>query len=99
MPFTCEIKLDRNQLQHGVLTFDSWIAEPWGRYAPKGTAFARVHDDWGKCVLELCGPGALTSKADLKPGDVIPPDTVVACYLTDGEEIIYDRPVCQIVRE
>jgi hypothetical protein len=96
MPFTCEITLEPGQLQHGPLIFDAWIDQAWHRYVPEGTAFARAHDRRGQCVLEICGPGILSTKPDLKPDDRLDAGMLIARYQTDGEDIIYGRSACRI---
>lgn len=97
MPFTCEIRLEPGQLAYGPLTFDGWIDEPWHSYMPAGTAFARGHDDRGQCILELCGPGVLSDRGDLKSGDVLAAGRLIARYQTDGEDIIYGQSACRVV--
>lgn len=97
MPFNCEICLQRGP-DDGPLVFDGWIDEPWGHFVPSGTAFARAHDTRGACVLELCGPGVLCEKSQLRPGDNVEPGSVIARYMTDGEDIIYDGSACRVRR-
>lgn len=98
MPFTCDIHLQPSQVEHGPLVFDGWIETPWGHYVECGTAFVRAHDGHGSCVIELCGPGVLCDRAKLRPGNFIESGTLFARYQTDGEDIIYDGPVCRVER-
>lgn len=96
MPFSCEAKLEREQLRQDSIIFDGWIDSAWGKFVSEGTAFARCHDGSGSCVLLLNGPGYLSSKPRLKAGDRLTAGMVVAYFNADGESIPYGKPYCLV---
>ncbi len=64
---------------------------------PQGTTFAQAHDSLGRCEIRLTGPGFLSTRPKLQPGDEIVVGTIVAYFSANGEDIPYGRPYCELV--
>jgi hypothetical protein len=96
MPFSCKAEIMADQIRQSPLIFDAWIDSAWDRYVDAGTAFANAHDSMGNCLLRLTGPGFLSSKPKISPGDEIRVGTIVAYFAADGEDIPYGRPYCTL---
>ncbi len=96
MPFSCNATILPEQIREQPLVFVAWIDDAWNRFVDAGTPFANARDSLGGCVLRLTGPGFLSTKPQLKPGDEIKDGTIVAYFNADGEDIPYDRPYCTL---
>mgnify|MGYP003676478769 CR=1 FL=1 len=97
MPFVCNAEILPDQLRESTLFFDAWLDDVWESYVPAGTAFAIAHDSRGSCELCLAGPGFLSTRPKLQPGDEIRIGTIVAYFSADGEDIPYGRPYCDLL--
>jgi len=97
MGFTCKAIIEQGQIRVHPLTFNTWVDTVWDTYVQAGTTFALAYDANGPCKLRLCGPGFLSTKPKLQHGDPIAAGTIVAYFATDGEDIPYGRPYCNLV--
>jgi hypothetical protein len=96
MPFGCIAIILPGQLRDEGLLLDGWIEDAWSKYVEAGTAFGQAHDRFGRCLLRLSGPGFLSSRPPLQPGQQIMVGTVVAYFHADGESIPYGSPYCTL---
>lgn len=93
MPFSIKIHLGT---EHPVI-FEKWLEPSFGKYVPKGTAFAMAHGPEGPGAIVTNGPMFLSSKVDLVVGMKLESGEVVAYGAAEGEEIPYGKPECVFI--
>jgi len=91
MPFSIKLNL----AAESPITFDGWIESSFGKYVPKGTAFAKATGASGPGVIVTNGPMFLSSGAPLVVGSRVAPDEIVAYGAANGDDIPYGKPYCR----
>jgi len=95
MPFSIKIDLGT---EHSLI-FEGWIEDVFGKYVPKGTAFANARGPEGPGQIVTNGPMVLSTKAPLVLGASIESGRYVAYGTADGEDIPYGKPFSVFVPE
>lgn len=93
MPFSVKLNLGAES----AITFEGWVHGSFGRYVPKGTAFAKASGPSGPGLVVTNGPVFLSSGASLTIGSQIAPGEIIAYGGANGEDIPYGKPYCVFV--
>lgn len=93
MPFSIKLNLGSDS----PITFEGWVEDIFGRYVPKGTAFAKASGPRGPGFIVTNGPMLLSSGASLTIGARLAPGEIIAYGAADGEDIPYGKPYCMFV--
>jgi hypothetical protein len=95
MPFSVKMSLG----SECPIAFEGWIENAFGKYVPKGTAFARGSVPNGPGFIITCFPVFLSSAEPLDPGSIIEPGGCIAYGSANGEDIPYGQPYSAFVKE
>jgi hypothetical protein len=93
MPFSIKLNLGADS----PITFEGWVENSFGRFVPKGSAFAKASGPSGPGFIVTNGPMFLSSGASLTIGSRLVPGEVIAFGSADGEDIPYGKPYCVFV--
>jgi|ERR1035441_4232255 hypothetical protein len=93
MPFSIKVNLGAEY----SITFEGWLEDSFGKYVPKGTAFAKANGPSGPGFIVTNGPMFLSSGAPLLLGSRVAPGEVIAYGAADGEDIPCGKPYCVFV--
>ena len=93
MPFSIKLSLGAEP----PITFGGWVENSFGRYVPKGTAFAQANGPSGPGFIVTNGPMFLSSGASLTIGSRVAPGEIIAHGAANGEDIPYGKPYCVFV--
>lgn len=83
MPVTVKLNLGSEHL----VVFDGGIESAYGKYALKGTAFAKARGPNGPGFIVTNGPVFLSVAEFLDLGATVAPGNVIAYGSADGEDI------------
>ncbi len=93
MPFSCTYQLNNGALQaNDHIVFKSYIDESFGAYHFEQVKIANVVVNGITGFIYSNSPGFPSTKGKLVSGDVITPDTKIAYFAANGEDIPYGRP-------
>jgi hypothetical protein len=93
MPFSIRLHLGADQ----AVTFEGWLEDVFGKFVPKGTAFAKANISGRRGFITTHGPMFLSSRAPLFLGSVVAPGSYIAAGAANGEDIPYGKPYCIFV--
>ncbi len=97
MPFLCTYQLNNGAIKNDdQIVFKRYLYESFGKYhrEPVKIAEALLNDQ--TAFIYSNSPGFPSTKGDLIEGDIITPDTIIAYFSADGEDIPYHKPYATI---
>lgn len=97
MPFTCIYQLNNGAINDGdEIIFKQYIDQSFGSYHAAPVKIAEVIVNGRMGFIYSNGPGVPSTKGSLAAGDLITPETKIAYFFADGEDIPYQRPYAVI---
>ena len=73
------------------------MEDAFGKYVPKGTAFAQASRTGRPGFLVTNGAMFLPAKAPLLAGSMVAPGEYIAAGAANGEDIPYGKPYCVFI--
>jgi hypothetical protein len=93
MPFICTYKLNNGAIQESdEVVFQRYVDESFGKYNTERVKIAEVLYNKEPAFIYSNSPGFASTKGALKIGEEITPETKIAYFAADGEDIPYERP-------
>ena len=93
MPFSCVFQLNNGAIvETDEVIFDEFVEENFGKYHNDKVKIAKVlFNNRPAFVYSNC-PSFPSGKGLIKRGDRLVPDTKIAFFATEGDDIPYNRP-------
>jgi len=97
MPFVCKYQLNNGAIRNDdQIVFKRYLDESFGKYHSEPVRIAEALLNDQAAFIYSNSPGLPSTNGDLIEGDVITPDTIIAYFAADGEDIPYHRPYATI---
>ncbi len=97
MPFICTFQLNNGAISaNDEVVFKQYIDGSFGAYHSHNVPIAEVVVNGRSAFIYSNGPGFPSTPGKLEPGDLITPETKIAYFAADGDDIPYGRPYAVI---
>ncbi len=97
MPFTCKFQLNNGAIsENDKVIFISFVESSFDKYQKESVKIAKVLFNGSEAYVYSTCKCFPSSKAELKNGDLIEPETVIGYFSADGEEIPYYKPYAEV---
>ena len=97
MPFVCIYQLNNGAIGNDdKIVFKRYIDESFGKFHQEPIKIAEASLNDQAAFIYSSSPGFPSTKGNLIEGDIITPDTIIAYFAANGEDIPYHRPYATI---
>lgn len=93
MPFTCIYQLNNGSIEiSDEVVFIHYVDQSFGKFHNVPVRIAKVFFNGKSAFIYSNAPGFPSTKGQLKEGDRITPETKIAYFSANGEDVPYNRP-------
>ncbi len=97
MPFSCIFKLNNGAIKiNDKIVFEEYIDSAFGKFEKIPVKIARVKFNEQNAFIYSNCPCYISSKGTLKKGDRVYTETKIGYFISEGEEIPYQKPYATI---
>ncbi len=97
MPFICTYQLNNGAMSaNDEVVFQRYVDGSFGAYHSHNVPIAEVLVNGLSGFIYSNGPGFPSTQGKLETGDTITPETKIAYFAANGEDIPYGRPYAVI---
>jgi hypothetical protein len=97
MPFVCKYQLNNGAIKDDDhVVFKRYLDESFGKFHIEPVKIAEASLNNQAAFIYSSSPGFPSTKGNLIEGDLITPDTIIAYFSANGEDIPYNKPYATI---